>query len=127
MWTASRALWNCWRRASRVVASDTPKGGAWKYHWKMTSPHASYLVPLAAGEFARLEDHAGDVPLVYLVPKGREEDGARTFERTPAMVKLFDTGLTPVVDRTFAMADVVAAANHVLAGDQFGKVVLAID
>jgi len=72
-----------------LVASDTPKEGAWKYHWKMTSPHASYLVALAAGEFAILEDHAGDVLLLYLVPKGREEDGARTFDRTPAMVKLF--------------------------------------
>jgi aminopeptidase N len=72
-----------------LVASDTPKDGAWKYHWKMASPHASYLVTLAAGEFAILEDHAGDVPLLYLVPKGREEDGARTFARTPAMVKLF--------------------------------------
>jgi NADPH:quinone reductase-like Zn-dependent oxidoreductase len=44
-----------------------------------------------------------------------------------AMVKLFETGLKPVIDRTFAMAEVVAAANHVLAGEQFGKVVLAID
>jgi NADPH:quinone reductase-like Zn-dependent oxidoreductase len=44
-----------------------------------------------------------------------------------AMIDLFNTGLKPVVDRTFAMNDVVAAANHVLAGEQFGKVVLAID
>jgi NADPH:quinone reductase-like Zn-dependent oxidoreductase len=44
-----------------------------------------------------------------------------------AMLKLFEAGLKPVVDRTFAMSDVVAAANRVLAGEQFGKVVLAID
>ncbi len=43
-----------------------------------------------------------------------------------AMLALFDGGLRPAIDRVFPMSDVVAAANHVLAGDQFGKVVLAI-
>jgi NADPH:quinone reductase-like Zn-dependent oxidoreductase len=43
-----------------------------------------------------------------------------------AMLALFESGLRPVVDETFAMDDVVAAAARVLAGDQFGKVVLAI-
>ena len=71
-----------------LLLEDKPKDGAWKYHWKMTEPHPSYLVTLAAGEFTVLEDSAGDVPLTYIVPKGREEDGARTFDRTPKMVKL---------------------------------------
>ncbi len=44
-----------------------------------------------------------------------------------AMIALFNTGLKPVIDRTFPMSDVVAAADRVLAGEQFGKVVLAID
>jgi NADPH:quinone reductase-like Zn-dependent oxidoreductase len=43
------------------------------------------------------------------------------------MLALFETGLRPVVDRVFAMDDSVAAAERVLAGDQFGKVVLSID
>ena len=43
-----------------------------------------------------------------------------------AMLDLFGGGLRPAIDKVFPMADVVAAANHVLAGDQFGKVVLAI-
>jgi zinc-binding alcohol dehydrogenase/oxidoreductase len=44
-----------------------------------------------------------------------------------SMLALFETGgLKPAVDRTFAMDDVVAAAERVLAGDQFGKVVLSI-
>jgi aminopeptidase N len=72
-----------------LVGEEKPKHGAWKYHWKMGEPHPSYLVTLAAGEFAVIEDSAGDVPLTYLVPKGREEDGARTFDRTPKMVKHF--------------------------------------
>jgi NADPH:quinone reductase-like Zn-dependent oxidoreductase len=42
------------------------------------------------------------------------------------MLALFETGMKPAVDRVFPMDDVVAAAERVLAGDQFGKVVLAI-
>jgi aminopeptidase N len=46
-----------------------------------------------AGEFSEIADkvRVGDreVPLAYLVPKGREEDARRTFARTPEMVKHF--------------------------------------
>ena len=63
------------------------------FHWKMNEPHASYLVTIVAGEFAVFEEtiSVGDreIPLSYLVPKGREEDGKRTFARTSAMVKYF--------------------------------------
>ena len=59
----------------------------------MSEPHPSYLVTLAAGEFAEITDKArvGDreVPLSYLVPKGREEDARRTFQRTPEMIEHF--------------------------------------
>jgi NADPH:quinone reductase-like Zn-dependent oxidoreductase len=43
-----------------------------------------------------------------------------------SMLKLFESGLKPVVDRVYPLNDVVAAAEHVLKGDQMGKVVLAI-
>jgi NADPH:quinone reductase-like Zn-dependent oxidoreductase len=43
-----------------------------------------------------------------------------------AMLALFETGLKPAVDQTFAMDDVAVAAQRVLDGDQYGKVVLAI-
>ncbi|HEY8089116.1 MAG TPA: aminopeptidase, partial [Polyangiaceae bacterium] len=76
-----------------LVASSKPKDGPATYHWKMSEPHPSYLVTLAAGEFAELTDkaRAGDreVPLAYLVPKGREEDARRTFARTPDMIAHF--------------------------------------
>ncbi len=76
-----------------LVASDKPASGDFTYAWKMDDPHASYLVTLAAGEFAELAasvNVAGrDVPVAYLVPKGREADGWRTFGRTPEMIKHF--------------------------------------
>jgi len=55
----------------------------------MTEPHPSYLLTLVAGEFAELTAQAGKTPLVYLVPKGREADGERTFRRTPEMIQHF--------------------------------------
>ena len=76
-----------------LVESSKPKDGDHTFHWKMSDPHPSYLVTLAAGEFAELTDiaKAGDreIPLSYLVPKGREDDARRTFARTPEMVAHF--------------------------------------
>lgn len=78
------------------------------FHWKMDEPHASYLVTIVAGEFSEIETIARvhgdgeppeldqtiralgrDVPLTYLVPKGKEEEAKRTFARTPEMVTWF--------------------------------------
>ncbi len=60
-----------------------------KFVWTMNEPHPSYLLTLVAGEFSVLEADADGIPLTYWVPKGREEDAKRTFEKTPAMVKHF--------------------------------------
>ncbi|MDB4940761.1 MAG: Aminopeptidase [Labilithrix sp.] len=63
------------------------------FHWRMSEPHPSYLVTIVAGEFAILEDRVTvgtrEVPVTYLVPKGAEEDGRRTFARTPDMIAFF--------------------------------------
>jgi aminopeptidase N len=76
-----------------LVSSSRPKDGDAVFHWKMSEPLPSYLVTLAAGEFAEIVDSVkvGDreVPVTYLVPRGREEDARRTFAGTPAMVKHF--------------------------------------
>jgi NADPH:quinone reductase-like Zn-dependent oxidoreductase len=42
------------------------------------------------------------------------------------MLKLFESGLHPVVDRVFPMAEAAAAAQRMNGAQQFGKVVLAI-
>jgi aminopeptidase N len=61
------------------------------FHWKQSDPHSSYLVTLAAGEFSELvAPQTTDVPVTYLVPKGREDDGWRAFARTPEMIALFE-------------------------------------
>jgi aminopeptidase N len=72
----------------RLITRKSDGPTEW-FHWKMDEPHPSYLMTIVAGAFAVLEDRAGDVPLTYLVPQGREDDGKRTFARTPDMVKYF--------------------------------------
>jgi aminopeptidase N len=76
-----------------VMASREKTSAGETFHWRMEEPHPSYLVTIVAGEFAVLGDRVvlGDreIPLTYLVPKGREDDGRRTFGKTPAMVAHF--------------------------------------
>jgi aminopeptidase N len=80
--------------------AEDAKAGTETFHWRMNDPHPSYLVTIVAGEFAVFGDRVTlapapgstvrrEVPLTYLVPKGREEDGRRTFGRTPDMVSFF--------------------------------------
>ncbi len=72
-----------------LVSRKLEKGGLERFHWKMNEPHPSYLLTLVAGEFTEIEDMAGNVPLSYLVPKGREADARRTFGNTKEMIARF--------------------------------------
>ena len=83
-----------------LAGKENAEGGSETFHWRMTDPHPSYLVTIVAGEFSVFGDRVTlaaapgstvkrEVPLTYLVPKGREEDGHRTFARTPDMVRYF--------------------------------------
>ena len=44
---------------------------------------------LVSGSRGSAEGGTRDVPVTYLVPKGRETDGKRTFARTPQMIQYF--------------------------------------
>jgi aminopeptidase N len=77
----------------KLVSSDSSGSGESVYRYALAEPHSSYLVTLVAGEFSVLPDtvHVGgrDVPLTYVVPKGREDDGLRTFSHTARMIEHF--------------------------------------
>jgi aminopeptidase N len=82
--------WSCLSNGELVTKDEKSSSKAWRYHWRMNEPLPSYLVTLVAGEFAEIDGgKAGGVPVTYLVPKGREEDGRRSFRRTPQMIALF--------------------------------------
>ena len=62
-------------------------------YWKMDQPHAPYLFMLAVGDFARVEDRAGKVPLAYYVEPEYEEVAKDIFGRTPEMIQFFSEKL----------------------------------
>jgi len=55
---------------------------------------------------------------------GTSMGSARDFR---SMLELFESGLKPALDRVYPMDEVAAAAERMLQGEQFGKIVLAID
>jgi len=59
------------------------------WHWAQVKSHVPYLMSVVAGEFKKLEQKWGDVPVISYVPPGRINDAARSFEKTPAMMALF--------------------------------------
>ncbi len=60
------------------------------FHWRHDVPHSSYLITLAAGEFAVIEERAGETPVLYYVQPGREDDARRAFGNTPAMIQFYE-------------------------------------
>lgn len=59
------------------------------FHWTQEIPHATYLVTLAVGEFSEIKETWRGKPVLYYVPKGREEDARRAFGNTPKMMEFF--------------------------------------
>jgi aminopeptidase N len=68
--------------------TDAPDGQK-TWSWRMDEPYPAYLITLVAGEFSELKDTWRDVPVNYYVRKGREADGHRMFDKTPAMIAYF--------------------------------------
>ena len=57
------------------------------YHWSQQQVHPTYLMTLAVGDFAVIEDEWRGIPVTYYVEKGREADGKRSMGKTPRMVE----------------------------------------
>ncbi len=59
------------------------------YHWRQTQVHPTYLMTLAVGEFAAIQDDWNGKPVIYYVEKGREADASRSMGKTPEMIEFF--------------------------------------
>ncbi|APW62026.1 M1 family aminopeptidase [Paludisphaera borealis] len=74
----------------RLVETTENADGTRTFHWKMDQPHSSYLITVAASEFATFHDKVGDLPVDYYVTKNVDEATARRFMgRTPRMIEFF--------------------------------------
>ena len=67
---------------------DTTEDGDYKiYHWSQQQVHPTYLMTLAVGDFAEIQDEWKGKPVTYYVEKGREEDAKRSMGKTPRMIE----------------------------------------
>jgi aminopeptidase N len=73
----------------RLEGVKEAKDGQKTWSWRMNEPYPAYLITLVAGEFSELKDSWRDLPVNYYVPNGREADGHRMFDKTPAMIEFF--------------------------------------
>ncbi len=79
-----------------LLEARQPMGKApWRWHFRFTEPHPSYLLTLVAGRFEVVEDRpatlpgAAPVPVRYYVPEGRAADARASLGETPKMLELF--------------------------------------
>lgn len=63
------------------------------YQWTMKQPHAPYLLSLAGGELELKRAKWRDIPLYYVVPKGKADLIDGSFDDTPDMLEFFSTKL----------------------------------
>jgi aminopeptidase N len=67
---------------------DTSETGQEKtYHWLQQQVHPTYLMTLAVGDFAVVQDQWQGKPVTYYVDKGREKDAKRSMGKTPRMIE----------------------------------------
>ncbi len=72
-----------------VSTTENKKAKTKTYHWKMDTPHVTYLVSCVAGRFSGRTAAVKGKPVSYYVHPGREAEGERSFGKTPAMLKFF--------------------------------------
>jgi aminopeptidase N len=70
------------------VTSDRRRGTK-TWHHRMEVPHVSYLLSIACGEFAKIEDSWRGTPVQYFVKPGQEKQARRAFSLTPDMIEHF--------------------------------------
>ncbi|NER95830.1 MAG: M1 family metallopeptidase [Symploca sp. SIO1B1] len=69
------------------LISTTEEGNNKTYHWLQQQVHPTYLMTLAVGDFAEIQNQWQDKPVTYYVEKGREADAHRTMGKTPQMME----------------------------------------
>lgn len=72
-----------------VLIATQEEADAKIYHWSQKQVHPTYLMTIAVGDFAELQDEWQGIPVTYYVEKGREADARRTMGKTPKMIAFF--------------------------------------
>ncbi len=73
-----------------ALLSEKDQGEWTRFHYKLGTPHVTYLITLVVAEFKAWADEGpGGVPVQYFVGRGLEENGRRAFGNTPKMIQAF--------------------------------------
>jgi aminopeptidase N len=72
-----------------VLVSAQSNGNAKTFHWKMSEPHATYLISLLGGPLDVKKSSWKDVELIYAVPQGMGSKIDASFSVTPRMLEYF--------------------------------------
>jgi aminopeptidase N len=59
------------------------------FHWSQKEVHPTYLMTLAVGDFAELQDEWNGKPVIYYVEKGKEKEARLSMGKTPRMIAFF--------------------------------------
>ncbi len=73
-----------------VGVTEDDEAGTTTWHWSQDRPHSTYLMMLAIGPFAVIEDSLGDLPINYWVYPEDAEDARWIFEKTPRMIAFYN-------------------------------------
>jgi aminopeptidase N len=74
-----------------LMATRENPDGTRTFHWKMDQPHSTYLITVAAADFASFHDRIGDLPVDYYVTRNVDETTARRFMgKTPEMIRFYN-------------------------------------
>ena len=74
----------------RLIGKEKLEDGYCRWTWLQEEPISIYLIAFIAGDFHIREDEVDGLKLMYIVPRGREEDIERSFSKTPKMIKFFE-------------------------------------
>ncbi len=73
-----------------VSVKEDKKKGTKTFQWSESKPHSSYLIMMAAGDYAILHDRAGKLPVEYYVYHKDSADAWQCLRETPAMIRFYD-------------------------------------
>ena len=73
-----------------VDVTENAAAGTSTWHWSQENPHSTYLMMLAIGPFAVIEDSLGSLPVNYWVYDKDVDDARWIFEKTPRMIAFYN-------------------------------------
>ncbi|HQT93522.1 MAG TPA: hypothetical protein PK435_02720, partial [Thermoanaerobaculaceae bacterium] len=81
--------WTVVSNGKLLAVGRDRKGRSRTFHHREATPHVTYLISIACGEFAKVEEHWRGIPVQYFVKPGQEDKAERCFSLTPDMLGHF--------------------------------------